>query len=223
MRACVVIPTHNESKAIADVINQVRKQGLEVILVDDGSTDNTAAVAREAGAIVLENYQNQGKGASLIKGFHYALDKGFDALVTMDGDGQHLPQDLPFFLRLAEYSESAVLVGNRMATSRNMPLARLWTNKFMSWLISGVAGQKIPDTQCGFRLIKKEVLQKIELESSKYEIESEILIKAARQNFRIESVPIKTVYQGEKSQINPFIDTLRFIRFMIRVLWTTQA
>lgn len=221
MRACVVIPTYNESKKIADLIKEVRQQGLEVIVVDDGSSDMTPRIAQESGARVLRNEKNQGKGASLIKGFRYALGNGFDAVITMDGDGQHLPQDLPLFLRLARQSQSGIFVGNRMNKARSMPLVRFLTNKFMSWLISAVAGQKIPDTQCGFRLIKKEVLESVRFETSKFEIESEMLIKASRRGFRIESLPIKTVYAGEKSQINPFIDTLRFIKFMLREIWIT--
>jgi GT2 family glycosyltransferase len=93
----------------------------------------------------------------------------------------------------------------------------------MSWLISGIARQKIPDTQCGFRLIKKEALEKLQFKTFKYETESEMLIKASRLGFKIESVPIKTIYQREKSRINPFIDTLRFIRFMVKELWTTRS
>jgi hypothetical protein len=92
----------------------------------------------------------------------------------------------------------------------------------MSWIVSRIAKQKIPDTQCGFRLIKSEVLKKINLETSKYEIESEILIKASRLGFKIESVPIKTVYGEERSRINPVLDTLRFIRYIIKELWTTK-
>jgi hypothetical protein len=92
----------------------------------------------------------------------------------------------------------------------------------MSWLLSCIAKQKIPDTQCGFRLIKQEVLKRVPLVTSKYETESEILIRSSRLGFKIESVPIKTIYLGEKSRINPFIDTLRFFRFLIRELWTTR-
>jgi len=222
MRACVVIPTYNESKAIADVVRKLRHYGLEVVVIDDGSVDNTAKIAREAGATVLENQKNQGKGASLIKGFDYALKTGFDYIITMDGDGQHMPEDIPFFLRLANSSDNGIFVGNRMSKLKNMPFVRVVTNKFMSWLISLVIGQKVADTQCGFRLIKKEVLQKIKLKTAKYEIESELLIEAARQGFKIESVPIETVYAGEKSQINPFVDTLRFIKFITRQKWISR-
>lgn len=221
MKTCVIIPTFNEYKEIGRIVAEVRKQNLEVIVVDDGSSDNTAAIAKDNGATVLKNEANQGKGASLIKGFNYAIDCGCDAVITMDGDGQHLPEDIPYFMRLAKYSDSGIIIGNRMQKIRNMPLLRLFTNKFMSWLISAVAGQKIPDTQCGFRLIKQEVLKKVRLSTSKYETESEILIKCTRLGFKIESVPIKSIYMGEKSNINPFIDTLRFIKFILKELWTS--
>jgi glycosyltransferase involved in cell wall biosynthesis len=222
MKTCVVIPTHNESKAIGEIIKQIRAQNLEVVVIDDGSRDNTPEIAEQYGATVLRNKDNLGKGASLIQGFGYALEKDCDAIITMDGDGQHLPEEIPFFLRLAKYSETGIFVGNRMSKPKSMPYTRLLTNKFMSWLISKVTKQKIPDTQCGFRLVKKEVLKSITLSTSKYEIESEMLIKAARHGFKIESVPIKALYGEEKSQINPFIDTLRFIRFIVKELWITQ-
>jgi hypothetical protein len=103
-----------------------------------------------------------------------------------------------------------------MNSTGQMPALRLATNRFMSWLISLVTGQRIPDTQCGFRLVKKELLEKLKLSTSKYETESEILIQASRLGFKIESVPVKTIYSGQKSRINPFVDTLRFLRFIIR-------
>ncbi len=222
MKICVVIPTYNEAKTIADIIRKVRQQELEVVVIDDGSQDNTSCIAKDNGAIVLNNLINEGKGVSLAKGFDYALSKDFDAVITMDGDGQHLPEEIPYFTRLAKYSDSGIFIGNRMFKRKNMPYLRIFTNKFMSWFISFVTGQSIPDTQCGFRLIKKEVLEKINLKTSKYETESEIIIKSSRLGFKIESVPIKSIYSGEKSQINPVIDTLRFIKFIIRELWITK-
>jgi glycosyltransferase involved in cell wall biosynthesis len=221
MKICVIIPTYNEAEGIAKLVKEIRLQNLDVLVVDDGSSDNTFQVAKDSGAIVLRNQDNQGKGASLIKGFKYTLTHDYDAVITMDGDGQHLPQDLPHFIRLAEYSNSQILIGNRMQITKSMPWLRILTNKFMSWLISLFTKQDIPDSQCGFRLLKKEVLQKVNLITNKYETESEILIKVARLGFKIESVPIKTVYLNERSHIHPFFDTLRFIRFIIRILWTT--
>lgn len=223
MKICVIIPTYNEARAIASLVKKIKQQELEVMVIDDGSYDNTFRIAEDSGATVLHNSNNEGKGASLIKGFSYALDKDFDAVITMDGDGQHLPEEIPYFVRLAQYSDSGIVIGNRILRRKDMPLIRILTNKLMSWFISSLAKQKIPDTQCGFRLIKKEVLKKIDLRTRKYETESEIIIKAARLGFKIESVPIKTIYQGEKSQINPVIDTLRFINFIFRELWTTKS
>jgi len=215
MRTCVIIPTYNESKAIAGLINQLHKLGLKAIIIDDGSSDDTVKIALEAGAEVLCNKSNTGKGASLIKGYAFAVSQGFDAVISMDGDGQHSADDIKVFIQKAESSNCGVIVGNRMAMTKGMPVLRIATNRFMSKIISAVAKQRIPDTQCGFRLVKKEVLQKMNLSTSKYETESEILIKAARLGFKIESVPVKTIYSGQKSQINPFVDTLRFLRFMV--------
>ena len=216
MRACVIIPTFNESKTIAGLIQQVQSSGLEVIVIDDGSSDNTADIAAASKAQVLRNVKNLGKGAALAKGYNFAVAQGFEAVISMDGDGQHSCDDLSAFMRKAESLGCAIVVGNRMSSTKQMPALRVATNRFMSWLISLVAGQSIPDTQCGFRLVKKELLEKLNLSTSKYETESEILIQAARLGFKIESVPVRTIYSGQKSQINPFVDTLRFLRFIIR-------
>lgn len=222
MKTFVIIPTYNEAKTIVTLIEEIQKQKLEVVVVDDGSYDNTAELARNKGSIVLVNQKNQGKGASLIKGFQYALSMGCDAVIVMDGDGQHEPSDIPFFIRLAKYSSSGIFIGNRMSKTKNMPFVRFLTNKFMSWFISIMAKQYIPDTQCGFRLIKRTILEKLNLRTSKYETESEILIKSSRLGSKIESVPIKAIYNGEKSRINPFLDTIRFFRFIFREIWITK-
>jgi len=219
MNICVVIPTFNESNSIGELVSDIRKLGLAVLVVDDGSSDNTAKIAADSGAVVITNAINKGKGASLIKGFNYCLEQNFDAVITMDGDGQHLPKDLPLFIREAEAKDSPMLVGNRMEQVKEMPLIRILTNKFMSWLISKICHQRIYDSQCGFRLINKDLLRRMELTSSKYEIESEMLVRASRLGFKIKSIPITTVYRGEKSSINPVSDTIRFIRFIIREIF----
>ncbi len=210
-----MIPTLNEARAIADIVKNIRQQNLDVLVIDDGSTDNTHRAAADNGAVVIKSLRNEGKGASLIKGFDYALKNNYDAVITMDGDGQHLAEEIPYFVRVADTSNSDILVGNRMTKKRNMPLIRVFTNKFMSWFISWLCKQKIPDSQCGFRLIKRWVLEKISLSTRKYEIESELLIKAARVGAKIESVGIRSVYSGERSAINPFVDTFRFFRYIL--------
>lgn len=218
MNVCVVIPTYNEEEKIGDIIKRLRQQNLKAIVIDDGSQDNTSLIAKENGAVVIRNERNQGKGASLIKGFNYAIKNNFDAVITMDGDGQHIPEETSKFINTAESCPAALFIGNRMGYSKGMPTVRWLTNKFMSWLISKGVGQYIPDTQCGFRLIKTEALKKIQLKTSKYETESEVIIKIAKCGYQIKSIPIRTVYQSERSQINPFIDTLRFIRFISKEL-----
>ncbi len=218
MKTCVIIPTYNEAGTIASIVRGIRSQHLDTLVIDDGSTDNTYQIARDNGAFVLKNERNRGKGASLIKGFDYILKNNFDAVITMDGDGQHMPEEIPSFIKIALSSDSGIIIGNRMSARRNMPFVRVLANKVMSWFISKVSKQKIPDTQCGFRLIKKEVLERLDLNTSKYETESEILIKASRLGFKIESLPIESVYIGEKSHINPFIDTLRFLKFIFKSL-----
>ncbi len=221
MKTCIIIPAHNEAEEIGNLVKKISQQKLETVLIDDGSDDNTSQVAESCGATVLRNKKNKGKGASLARGFKYALNKGFDAVITMDGDGQHLPEEIPHFIKVAAESDSGILIGERLSQKSNMPFIRLLTNKFMSWLISKVAKQKIADTQCGFRLIKKEVLEKINLRTCKYETESEILVKASRLGLKVTSIPITTVYIRDRSHINPFIDSFRFIRFIVRELWIT--
>ncbi len=215
MRICVIIPTYNESLAIAGLIGRIQALGLDAIIIDDGSVDNTVRIAKTAGAKVLANQKNMGKGASLIKGYNFALQEGFDAVISMDGDGQHSCDDLEAFIRKAQSCPSVLIVGNRMGSAKGMPFLRVVTNWLMSKFISLLVRQEIPDTQCGYRLAKKELLSRIDLSSSKYEIESEVLLKAAHLGFKIESIPVKTIYSGQKSRINPLTDTLRFLRFII--------
>lgn len=216
MKICVLIPSYNEEKTIKDLVKQVIAEGFEVAVIDDGSKDDTVKLAKEAGAHVLAQAKNQGKGAALKRGFNYALDNNYDAVVTMDGDGQHDPRDIKNLILEASRKESHIVVGNRMSSYKNMPTLRILTNKFMSQIISLMCQQDIPDTQCGFRFITDDILRDIELCTSYYEIESEMLIRTAHKGYRIDSCPIRTIYSGQKSQINPFIDTIRFLSFLIK-------
>jgi len=214
----VLIPSYNEAKAIGGIIRELKAKGLSVCVIDDGSTDDTSAIAKEAGAFVIRHEKNKGKGASLIDGFAYVLKEGFAAALVMDGDGQHCICDIDNFFMKMESTVADIVIGNRMSDTSLMPIARKLTNKFMSYLISKMCGHAIPDTQCGFRLIRRNVLEGVKLNSANYEIESELLLKAARKGFKIESVPVKTIYENEKSRINPFVDTIRFIVFLIKTM-----
>jgi len=223
MKTAVIMPTYNESSNLHELIIEIQRQQIDIIVIDDGSTDDTCAIASQNRTIVLQNEHNMGKGASLIRGFAYALSKGYDAVITMDGDGQHLPQDIPIFLTATHSHKTGIIIGNRMQTVANMPAVRILTNKFMSWIISSIAKQHIPDSQCGFRFIKKEVLQQIKLHTKNFELESEMLIEASRAGFEIMSVPIKTIYNNGRSHIHPVRDTLRFFKFLFeRTKWITK-
>ena len=222
MKICVLIPSYNEARAIGILTRALKERGLTVYVVDDGSIDHTAYIAQSNGAIVTIQEENEGKGAALRKGFRRILKEDFAAVIILDGDGQHKVDDINNFIKKMEETGAGVVIGNRMNETSRMPYIRIQTNRFMSWLLSKVSGQYIPDSQCGFRLIKREVLQKIDLRSDRFEIESELIIKAAAAGFEIESVPIKTVYEDEKSKINPIKDTIRFIAFMIRTLFADR-
>ena len=219
MKLCVLIPSYNEERAIGPLVSELVGKGLTVYVVDDGSTDDTARIAEEAGAVVVKHRQNRGKGASLREGFKHILKKGFEAVVVMDGDGQHHVSDIGGFIQRMEGTGADLVIGNRMSDVSSMPSDRIHTNRFMSALISAVAGQRVPDSQSGFRLIKRQVLERITLTCSNFEIESEMIIKAARAGFTIDSVPIRTIYEDEVSKIHPVRDTLRFIRFIVRVMF----
>jgi len=217
MKGCVIIPTFNEEKTIAWLVCEIKKNhNLDVLVIDDGSTDKTASLARDSGAEVIINQKNRGKGFSLRTGFQRAIAKDYDFVITMDGDGQHHPSDLGSFIEHFKNSNSDIIVGNRMDNPEGMPLHRWFTNKIMSMVISSICKLYIPDTQCGFRLIKISVLRDLALTTENYEIESELLIKSSQKKYRIESIPIKTLYDGQESQINPLIDTMRFFKFILK-------
>jgi|LSQX01.1.fsa_nt_gb glycosyltransferase involved in cell wall biosynthesis len=216
----ILIPAHNEEKNIGALVSELKKEYSNVIVVDDGSTDNTNIYAKESGALVLSHPVCKGKGEALKTGFRYILEKGIPAVITLDGDGQHPIEDIPGFLRAYKRNQRAsIWVGKRKIKGTKMPLIRRLTNISMSVLISGVACQWIPDTQSGFRLIKKEVLSSIKLNTSHFETESEILIKASWKGFGISSVLISTIYDDEKSKIRPLTDTKRFFIMLASILF----
>lgn len=215
-KVCVVIPAFREAAHIGAVVRAVRAQALDVVVVDDGSPDATAANAEAAGARVLRHPVNRGKGAALETAYRFAREHGYPVVVTMDGDGQHDPADLSALLAVQAQTGAAVVVGNRMANPVGMPWVRRCTNRFMSWLISRVMHQQVPDSQCGFRLYRADVLLAQPLGSVRYAAETEILLDLAARGVRIVSAPVRTIYRDEKSKVNPVVDTVRFFGMMLR-------
>ena len=210
------MPAYNEATRIGPVIEEARKYIADVVVIDDGSKDDTAKVAEKAGAVVLVQPQNKGKGAALARGFVYAREKGFEVAITMDSDGQHLPAELPKFIEAYRRTRIPVLIGSRMGNLDSMPTIRRWTNLFMSWLLSRMMGQYVADTQCGYRLYRCDVLPLVSTDSERFAAESEILLNLARRGARMDSVRISTVYGTEKSKIHPLADTWRFTKMLWR-------
>jgi len=222
MNICIVIPVYNEARHIGDVIEKIRERSLSVVVINDGSTDDSGKIAEGKGAVVINHLEKRGKGVSLRDGFAYAVRQGFDGIIAMDGDGQHHIDDLKNFMAKAEQYPDSVISGNRMTHCPNMPFIRRFVNRLMSWMISLLCRQPIPDTQCGFRYIGTAVLKSISLTSSDFEIETEVLVKASRQGFKVHSIPIQTIYGDELSKINPFADTIRFLKYMVKESFSSR-
>ncbi|MCF7762982.1 MAG: glycosyltransferase family 2 protein [Verrucomicrobia bacterium] len=209
-----VIPCHNEATSIAAVVTSVRQYLGAVLVVDDGSSDDTALRATQSGAEVLRMPQCQGKGASLRQGFRKALSMGFWNALTLDGDGQHLATDIPGFLKIRAGSQAGLIVGNRMGCPTPMPFLRRVTNRFMSRTLSLATGKQIPDTQCGFRMIQLENAFIERLSANRYEAESDQILAAMELDWDISFVPATCVYGTEASGIRPFPDTVRWLKWL---------
>lgn len=210
----VVMPAYNECRFVGEIIEKLRKWHVDVLVVDDGSTDGTGDLAKEAGAEVLRLEGNQGKGAALSAGFAYAQKQGYDAVVTMDADGQHDPKDVFRFFDVYNRTGIPVLVGNRIYDRKRMPRLRRITNDVMSSMLNRRMKQYIADTQNGFRLYQTDVINMVRSESKGFAAESEILLKLDEIGIRMGSVPVAAIYGSERSYIRPWQDTRRFFTMM---------
>lgn len=223
LRACVVIPAYNAAKTLTGLLQRLKPLGLPTVVVNDGSTDETAPVAIRSGSFVISHLANRGKGAALRSGFDYAVKTGYEAVITLDSDGQHDPQDIPQLLDAAALNGHHIIIGQRTQDLHRMPLVRRWTNRAMSWIVSRLTRQSIPDSQCGFRVIHRDVLTQVSLTSRRFDLETEILLAAAGRGWRVRSVPIRTIYERHGSHIHPISDGLRFFRLVLRYLFKPRA
>ena len=216
----VILPSYNAARFLEQVVADIRAAvpGIRVLVVDDGSSDGTAEVARATGAEVIVHEVNKGKGGALATGNAWALAQDLEWVYTMDADGQHLPGEMASFMDAAASGPYDAVVGNRMDATADMPWLRKRTNEFTSWVVSKLAGVRIPDSQNGYRLFRVACLEGIQLRTTRYDTESEILVRLARRGYRIGSVPVSTIYGDEKSSINPFVDTGRFFRLVTILL-----
>jgi glycosyltransferase involved in cell wall biosynthesis len=216
-KIAAVIPAYNEEKHIGDVVRRARQQLDHVLVVDDGSQDKTTDKAHAAGAQLIVHEQNRGKGETIKTGLRHWLERDVDLVIILDADGQHRPEEIDRFTAAAmSPDEPKLILGNRMNDVSAMPRVRRFVNRWMSQRISALCGQEIPDTQCGFRMLHRQLIPELLGGAARFDYETEMLIVASRKGFKIASVPISTVYSDEVSSIHPIRDTIRFFKLMRR-------
>lgn len=215
-RVLVLIPALNAAQTIAPVVRGALEQLPDVVVVNDGSRDETPQVAEEAGAQVLTHEVNRGKGGALKTGFAYALQNGFDAVITLDADGQHLPGEIPKFLGAYDETGADLIIGSRRHLFSGMRPRRRLANTFSAWAIAKGSGTKVDDSQSGFRLYSRRLLEQVPLRSDGFDLESEVIVRAGVRHLQVTTVPIGLGFVDglSTSHFRPLLDTLR-------ILWTT--
>lgn len=211
-RYCVIIPTYNNAGTVAEVVRRVLAVCPNVFVVDDGSTDDTAAGLKGLDVRVLSHEHNRGKGCALKTGFKAAREAGFTHAVTVDADGQHFPEDIPGMVDASDRNPGDYIIGVRNLTSENMPCQNTFANRFSNFWFRLQTGQRLADTQSGFRIYPLDRLYGLGLLTSRYEAELELMVFAAWHGVRMNGVPVRVWYapEGERvSHFRPFRDFFR--------------
>lgn len=211
MNVYALIPAYNEGRTVADVVGGTAAHVAHVLVVDDGSTDDTGEAARAAGAEVMRLDRNGGKGTAVRAGLSRILATDATHVLFMDGDLQHRPSEIPRLLAEAAATGAAMVIGERVFVRDRMPASRYWANVIGSWALATLMGVDLRDTQSGFRVVRTDVLRTLDLEATGYEFETELVVKLARRGARLARVPIAAVYGAEQSKIRPVRDTTRNI------------
>jgi len=218
----ILIPAYNAASTLAQLlqeINQLENQPRSIVVVDDGSQDATADIAKAFNTELIQNERNRGKGFSLRAGFNKFLNNSKNEyLLCMDADLQHPVSSIPKFIEAAQKSSEDIIIGNRSKKWNEMPFFRVISNRTTSALLTRLTGKKIKDSQCGFRLIHHRVLEQIQLKEDGFQLESEFIIQAVKNGHSITFVDIPTIYNQENSNINHLGDTLRFIKLFLKGL-----
>jgi len=215
MRAAVIIPVYNHSRQIGEVVRRALKLGLPVFVVDDGSTDSTARIiGTTSGVSILRHSTNLGKGAAILTGLTAAMEKDCNWAITLDGDGQHNPEDAGGLLSVVNVGERCIVIGKRlgMADNKNVPWTSRFGRKFSNFWVWVSGGPWVEDSQSGFRLYPiPEVLQ-LDVVARRYQFEVEILVKARQHGIQTKETPVKVVYQAREERISHFKPWLDFWR-----------
>jgi glycosyltransferase involved in cell wall biosynthesis len=219
MKIVAVIPAYNEAATIRDVAARALRFLNDVIVVNDGSTDSTAAALEGLAVTVVSNPTNLGKGASLWRGFAIALAEGADAVITLDGDAQHRPEDIPRLAAVAAAQPGRIIIGARLWQKDRVPPLRYFGNRFANFWVAWGAGFPVADSQSGFRLYPASLLRTIDLfhgPGARFAFESEILIEAGRAGVPSAAVPIPAIYppNARASHYRSAVDTARIVRMI---------
>lgn len=209
-----VVPAYNESGRIAAVVEGLKRLPLPVLVVDDGSRDGTAAEAAAAGAQVFSQ-PNGGKGNAILSGCRWAVAHGYQAVLLLDGDGQHDPAEAVGLVR-AWRRGAGLVIGSRTIGKHRQPLHRKCLNRLSSLLVTLAAGQRVFDSQSGYRLCDPRLLLHLPFSGCRYDLETEMCVLAARGGRRVVETPITVIYNDKKSGVHPVYDTLRFFRAVYR-------
>ena len=214
---CIVIPTYNNEKTLAAVIDSVLEHIDSVVVVNDGSTDRTNEILTQYGEkITIVAYEkNRGKGYALKCGFDGAQRLGYKYALTLDSDGQHFAEDIPHFVEAAEKNPGALIVGNRNLKQDNMPKKNTFANKFSNFWFALQTGTRLPDTQTGYRLYPLEKMKRLRPFTSRYEAELEILVRCAWRGIKLISLPVKVYYAPEGERVSHFRPGLDFFRISL--------
>jgi len=210
VKILAIIPALNAEHTIAPVIDAVLAQTSDLVVIDDGSTDRTGDVARAHGAKVLRHDVNRGKGGALKTGFTYALEQGYEGVITLDADGQHLPSEIPKFLAAAKEGHDLVIGGRAHLFEQMLPRRRM-ANRFSAWCIGKCSGALVTDSQSGFRFYSANLLRKLKLRTEGFDMESEVIVLAGRKGYRLVTIPIDLGFVNglSTSHYKPLHDTLR--------------
>jgi len=210
-RILALIPALNAAPMITPVIESTKLEVERVLVIDDGSTDGTKEVAEAAGATVVRHEQNRGKGGALKTGFAYAVEHGFDGVITLDADGQHLPQEIPKFLAARRETGADLIIGGRAHLFGEMLPRRRFANRMSAAMISWGARTKITDSQSGFRYYSARLLREIKLHTEGFDLESEVIIRAGVRGLKVITIPIDLGFVDglSTSHYKPLSDSLR--------------
>jgi len=209
-----LIPAYNEARRVSTVVTTAC-QYLPVLVVDDGSTDDTAAVATLSGATVLSQRPNQGKGVALKTGFLKAIAEGYAAVLTLDADGQHDPAEIPKFLQAYQEQEVDLIIGARDFSQ--IPPVRRVANTLGRWSFSWAVGRPVQDNQSGYRLISRRLMEAmLASQEHGFQFEVEMIVVCVQKGYALDWVPIRTIYTGESSHIQPLQHVVEFTRMVLQ-------